>query len=231
VASGTVFGQPKKEDGAPEEIPKPTILESVRFVGFNDGKVQMVARYTIVRSNHSNRIFAGGMQRRISGSKTWEEYNALSKKRRRKLYAGITAHHFDFDESGPLDKYKGWIQGGGKRIDYVLKKTSSGYNSWREGSGGNRSKKSVAPLGSIPYDANQIMLVRMAFKKAKRQGGTVSVVHPRTLNTGTLTVTEIGANLYELNGPGGSGVLETNASGRISSYKIGSLEFVVEPPK
>ncbi len=83
LGASVLHGQPKKEDPTPEEIPKPTILESLRFVGFSDGKVAMVARYTIVRSNHSNRVFAGGMQRRITGSKTWEEYNDLSKKRRR----------------------------------------------------------------------------------------------------------------------------------------------------
>jgi len=231
VGWGASFAQESDKNGPPKEIPKPTILESRRYIALKNGSLARLARYTIVRSKHSDRVFAGGLQRKVSGKKTWESFSRLSKRKKGKLYAGMTAHHFEYAASGPLEKYKGWIQGGGKRIDYVLVRSSGGFNSWREGSGGNRARSAVAPLGSVPFDSTQIMLVRMAFKKAQRNGGSVSVVDPRTLKTGVLTVAKIGDNQYQLSGLGASGTLEMSPSGAIARYTVGDLEFIPEPPK
>jgi hypothetical protein len=228
VLPPTVFAKKEKEKEEVEEIPKPTVLDSARFLVLREGKVVQFGRYKIVRSKFSNRIFSGGLQRALTEGVEVDAYKEMKPKVRRKLYGAKHGHHFEFSNEGAFEKYRGWSVVGATRTDYRLIRRGEGYLHRSEGGGGSGSNKIAAPAGTMPFDAGQFVLVRMAFERARKAGGSLSIVHPQTGALGTLTVALGEGNQYTLNGLGQTGRVVLDDSGRIVTYHFGDLEFFRE---
>ena len=230
TAPPSVWADKKKEKEKEEvvEIPKPTVLDSARFLALRDGKVVHFGRYKVVRSNHSNRTFAGGLQRALTEPTELTEYKEMKSSARRKLYGAKSGHHFEFSDQGAFEKYRGWNVAGVTRSDFRLIRRADGYTHRTEGAAGTGSNKLAASAGTIPFDASQFFLVKMAFQRARKAGGTLSVVHPQTGALGTLTVALGEGNQYTINGLGQTGRVVLDDSGRIATYHYGDLEFFRE---
>jgi len=221
-------GFAEKEKEEVKEMPEPTVLDSARFLVLREGNVVQFGRYKIVRSNHSNRIFSGGLQRALTESVEPDAYKEMKARARRKLYGAKHGHHFEFSNEGAFEKYRGWTVIGATRSDFRLIRRGDGYVHRTEGSGGSSSNKVAAPAGTMPFDAGQFILVRMAFERARKAGGSLTVINPKTGEMGILTVALGEGNQYTINGLGQTGRVIVDDSGRIVTYHFGDLEFFRE---
>ncbi|MBR59008.1 MAG: hypothetical protein CMH54_13450 [Myxococcales bacterium] len=221
--------QPPASDSKEEEkMPEPTVLRASRFVAMKDGLQVGAARFKEVRSNHSGKIFGGSIQRSFKKGIAIEEFKALKKKKKSRLYGKSEKHHIEFSKAGVFEKYRGWWQAGVSLQFIIISREKSRLLFRSEGSG-VKVRKLEASNATIPFDPTQIFLVQLAYRRAKAAGGTLPVIEPRTGELGQLTITDMGNGTIHLGGAGSGGILQMDASGKIASYQYKDLSIMLEP--
>jgi hypothetical protein len=221
----------KVEPAAPPEIPKPQVLDAATYLMFSGDEIVGKARYKVVKSRHSGTIFASGDQRRYTKAFTPEKFEKMKRRALRKLRKARRAHHFEFSPEWKLKKYKTWIRTANDRTYTLLMPGNEGLVRRVETLGSRNSGVVAGGAGAFPFMPDQLVLVRLATRRALSAGGSLAVINPSNGAVSTLTVSRGEGGALILGGAGAGGKAVLGASGQIDSYVFGEMRLERRAPK
>jgi len=221
----------KVEPAAPPEIPKPQVLDAGSYLIVSEDKIKGRARYKVVKSRYSGTIFASGDQRRYTKALTREKHAEAKRRALRKIRLDRRAHHFELSPEWQLKKYKTWIASAKARVYTLLMPGKEGLVRRVETLGSRNSGVVAGGSGAFPFMPDQLVLVRLATRRALAAGGSLAVIDPSNAAISTLSVSRGEGGALILGGAGAGGRAELNASGQIDSYTYGDLRFERRVPK